>query len=136
MRAILRVAFLAAFAAVAMAGCSSASSSSAATDGSAAVGDIPVYPGATAEAAPFMPSSPSPDGRSYSTQDSVADVTAWYKTKAPNTVFERDLNAGAVFLVGDRKAGSVVMVVAKGGKTWIVSGPAAMFGKIIRSVRP
>lgn len=75
-----------------------------------------------------MPSSPSPDGRSYRTPDSVADVSAWYKTKAPNTVFVRDLQEGAVFLVGDRKTGSVVMVVAKGGTTWIVSGPAAMFG--------
>jgi len=131
MRVFVRIALLATFAAVAIAACSNASSSSSASDGSAAVGDIPVYPGATAATAPFMPSSPSSDGRSYNTDDSVADVTAWYKAKAPNTVFERDLNAGAVFLVGDRKTGSVVMVVAKGGKTWIVSGPAAMFGKII-----
>jgi hypothetical protein len=129
---MLRVVFLATFAAVAIAGCSNASNSSAAAGSSAAVGDIPVYPGATAATAPFMPSSPSPDGRSYSTPDSVADVSAWYKTKAPNTIFERDLNQGAIFLVGDRKTGSVVMVVAKDGKTWIVSGPAALFGKLIR----
>jgi hypothetical protein len=128
---MLRSALLAAFAAVAIAGCSNASSSSAATGGPAAAGDIPVYPGATAETAPFMPSAPSPDGRSYSTPDSVADVTAWYKTKAPNTVFERGLPASAMFLVGDRKTGSVVIVVARNGKTWIVSGPAAMFGRLI-----
>jgi hypothetical protein len=127
---MLRIVFLATFAAVAIAGCSNASNASAAGS-SAAAGDIPVYPGATAATAPFMPSSPSPDGRSYSTPDSVADVSAWYKTKAPNTIFERDLNQGAVFLVGDRKTGSVVMVVAKGGETWIVSGPAALFGKLI-----
>jgi hypothetical protein len=123
MRVIVRIAFLATFAAIAAAGCAGSS---------AAVGDVPVYPGATAATPPWVTSSPPPDARSYSTPDSVADVTTWYKTKAPNTVFEREVGQGAVFLVGDRKTGSVVMIVGKGGKTWIVSAPAATFGKLIR----
>ena len=127
---IVRIAFFVTFA-VAMAACSNASSSSAAAGSASAVGEIPVYPGATAATPPWMSASPPPDARSYSTPDSVAGVTTWYKTKAPNTVFERNLNQGAVFLVGDRKTGSVVMIVVRDGKTWIVSGPASMFGRLI-----
>jgi hypothetical protein len=117
--------------AFAIAGCSKATSSGANAGSSASAGDIPVYPGATAAMPPGMKGTPPPDGRSYTTQDSIAQVVGWYKTKAPGVTFQRYFEQGVVFLAGDRKTGSVILIVAKGGKTWIISGPATMFGRLL-----
>jgi len=143
MRPIVSTSLLAILAAVSISACSGSSNASnnaadtnsaaapAATAAAAAApaGDVPLYPGAVVDTLPAKAGTPPPGGKSYSTADAPAKVQAWYMANVKNAVLKGSTPTGAMFLVGDMKTGTVVMVQADAGKTWILTGPVSMLGK-------
>lgn len=148
MRPIVTTSLLAILAAVSIAACSSSSNASsnaadqstttsaaadnadnAAAAPAAAAGDVPLYPGAVADTLPAAAGSPPPGGKSYSTADAPAKVQAWYTTNVKNAVLKGSTPTGSMFLIGDMKTGTVIMVQSDSGKTWILTGPASVVGK-------
>jgi hypothetical protein len=101
----------------------------AAAPAAAAAGDVPLYPGAVADTLPAAAGSPPPGGKSYSTADTPAKVQAWYTANVKNAVLKGSTPTGSMFLIGDMKTGTVIMVQSDSGKTWILTGPAATVGK-------
>jgi hypothetical protein len=91
----------------------------------AAAGDVPLYPGAVTDSLPAKAGSPPPGGKSYSTADAPAKVQAWYTANVKNAVLKGSTPTGSMFLIGDAKTGTIVMVQADSGKTWILTGPAS-----------
>jgi hypothetical protein len=108
---------------------SSTADNSAAAPAAAAAGDVPLYPGAVADTLPAAAGSPPPGGKSYSTADTPAKVQAWYTANVKNAVLKGSTPTGSMFLIGDMKTGTVIMVQSDSGKTWILTGPAATVGK-------
>ncbi len=92
----------------------------------AAAADVPLYPGAVADSLPAKAGSPPPGGKAYSTADDPAKVQAWYTANVKNAVLKGSTPTGSMFLIGDAKNGTVVMVQADSGKTWILTGPASV----------
>jgi hypothetical protein len=152
MRPIVSTALMAILAAISISACSSSSNasnsaadSSASSDNGAASGmsadnsaaapaaataDVPLYPGAVADSLPAKAGTPPPGGKAYSTADAPAKVQAWYTANVKNAVLKGTTPTGSMFLIGDAKTGTVVMVQADSGKTWILTGPAsALMGK-------
>jgi hypothetical protein len=148
MRPIVSTSLLAILAAISISACSSSSNasnnaadssstSSAASDNSmsadnsaaapaAAAADVPLYPGAVADSLPAKAGSPPPGGKAYSTADDPAKVQAWYTANVKDAVLKGSTPTGSMFLIGDAKTGTVVMVQADSGKTWILTGPASV----------
>lgn len=85
---------------------------------------VPVYPGAVETAMPASAGTPPPGGKSYTTSDPVTKVNAWYKAHLKGAKVQGETPQGGAFLIGDEKTGTMLMVMAQGGKTWIMSGPA------------
>jgi hypothetical protein len=86
----------------------------------------PVYPGATLSTKPEMvAASSSPHAKAYVTVDGLAKVIAWYKSALPGADEMNDPNDKTtdVFMIAGGKSGTVVVVQAYEGKTWIVIGP-------------
>ncbi len=88
----------------------------------------PVYPGAVAAARPegvgFK--APPPQAKTYVTSDDFEKVRAWYKAQLSGAqeVQQPGMEASEdAFLVGRAESGTVVMVQAYQGKTWIIIGP-------------
>jgi hypothetical protein len=155
MRPILSASLMAIVAAVSISACSSSSNSSnastdtnsatsAAADNSAtssaadnsaaapadagaaaAPADVAVYPGATEGTPPGASGTPPPGVKGYSTPDGAAKVMAWYKDNLKGAKAVTSSADGGIFMVGDTKTGTAIMIQSMGGKTWIVSGPAA-----------
>jgi len=145
MRPILPASLIAILAAVSISACSSSSNAStnstdtnaatsSAADNSAAApadnsaaaapADVSVYPGATSDTPPGATGTPPPGVKGYSTTDPVAKVMAWYKDNLKGAKAVSSTPEGGVYLVGDQKTGTAVMIQAMNGKTWIVTGPA------------
>jgi hypothetical protein len=154
MRPIVSTSLMAILAAISISACSSSSNASnnvadssttsAAADNSmssdnsadnsaaapAAATDVPLYPGAVADSLPAKAGTPPPGGKAYSTADAPAKVQAWYTANVKNAVLKGSTPTGSMFLIGDAKTGTVVMVQADSGKTWILTGPASsLLGK-------
>jgi hypothetical protein len=109
---------------------SATSDNSAAAPAADAAGSVPLYPGAVVDSLPAKAGPPPPGGKSYSTADAPAKVQAWYTANVKNAVLKGSTPTGAMFLIGDAKTGTVVMVQSDSGKTWILTGPAsALIGK-------
>jgi hypothetical protein len=154
MRPIVSTSLMAILAAISISACSSSSNasnnaadsssmSSAAADNSAssaasdnsmsgdnsaaapAAADVPLYPGAVADSLPAKAGAPPPGGKAYSTADDPAKVQAWYTANVKNAVLKGSTPTGSMFLIGDVKTGTVVMVQADSGKTYILTGPAS-----------
>lgn len=110
-----------------------ASDNSASADNSAAApaaaADAPLYPGAVADTLPAAAGSPPPGGKSYSTSDAPAKVEDWYKANVKNAALKGSTPTGAMFLIGDMKTGTVILIQSDSGKTWILTGPASTVGK-------
>jgi hypothetical protein len=132
MRSIVSTSLFAILAAISISACSSSSTASnnaGASPAAAPAGDVPLYPGAVADALPAKAGTPPPGGKSYSTADAPAKVQAWYTANVKNAVLKGSTPSGAMFLIGDMKTGTVVMVQADSGKTWILTGPATLLGQ-------
>jgi hypothetical protein len=95
----------------------------------AASADVPMYPGAVADTLPAAAGTPPPGGKSFSTADTPAKVQAWYTANVKNAVLKGSTPTGAMFLIGDAKTGTVILVQSDSGKTWILTGPASSVGK-------
>jgi hypothetical protein len=156
MRPILSASLLAIVAAVSISACSSSSNSTNTVDATATVapadnsaaapadnsaaapadssaaapaaGQPPLYPGAAPDTLPAKGGTPPPGGKSYSTKDSVEKVKAWYVANVKDAKLTGSSPQGAMFLQGDPKTGTVIMVMSDSGKTWILTGPAASMG--------
>ena len=89
----------------------------------------PVYPGAVAAAHPAglgLKKAPPPSAKTYVTSDNFAKVKAWYQQHlkgAPEMAQPGMEKTEDAFLVGHGASGTVVMVQAYKGKTWITIGP-------------
>jgi hypothetical protein len=103
---------------------SSDNSAAAAGAAPAAGGAIPVYPGAAVAALPAAAGTPPPGGKSWATTDSFDKVKAWYTANLKGAVLKGSTPTGAMYMIGDEKTGTVVMLQADKGKVWILSGPA------------
>jgi hypothetical protein len=95
----------------------------------AAAADVPLYPGAVADTLPAAAGTPPPGGKAFSTSDTPAKVQAWYTANVKSAVLKGSTPTGAMFLIGDPKTGTVILVQSDSGKTWILTGPAASVGK-------
>jgi ABC-type Fe3+-hydroxamate transport system substrate-binding protein len=111
-----------------------ADNSATTTDNSAASGDTSaaaapaganVYPGAKTDTPPGASGTPPPGVAGYSTTDGPDKVTAWYKANLAGAKLVTSSAQGSVFQSGDTKTGTLVMIQAAGGKTYIITGPAS-----------
>ena len=125
-----------AVAAICITACSSSSNSSsasseavaspAASEAPAAAGAVALYPGAVETPLPAEAGETPPGGKSYATGDSVDKVKAWYLANVKDAQRKGDTPTGAEYLIGDAKTGTVVLIQASGGKTYILTGPASI----------
>jgi hypothetical protein len=93
------------------------------TSNKAAPAPMPVFPRAQAVTPPD-PSKIGAGGKMYTTKEPLTKVESWYVMTRGAQV-GKSSPASAMMLIGDRQAGTAVILTSAAGKTWIVLEPAS-----------